>query len=104
MSYRFKTLGRSEGDKSSSSRLNTPKKLPEKGSRKSLEEGECEPESPLRRLDRSKGLDAKKIKDSLKRSQLAKKRHGSSDDSDSDGSDSEPEVEGSFLSVLNAFS
>ena len=85
---------------------------PKKASRKSKEDGECDTDqdqesSPLKKLDRAKYLDAKKIKDSLKKSKRPARparleRSDSSDEGDSADSDSEGDnVEGTFLQSLN---
>ena len=103
---KFKTRIRSEGDKTSGSLIATPKASVGKKAIRAREDGECdsEPESPLKRLDRSKALDAKKIKDSLKKSKRkvpAESENSSEDNSDSSDCDQDGAT-GSFLQCLNA--
>ena len=104
MKYNFQPISRSEGDRASGSKMNTPKRH----AVKEKEDGEIESESPLKKFDRSKVLDAKKIQDSLKKSKASKRPKYDSDTASSqdvtDESDSEEGVEGNFLEQLNATS
>ena len=87
----------SDGDSPTTSDLKTPKRSTLR------EEGELD-ESPLKRLDRSKSLDAKKIKDSLKKSKKPTPAQCDFESTDSNESESDREAEGSFLDSLNATS